>query len=203
MIRTERHETIVTYQSEVCDQARTNSEALAPLIAWADANPIVYRIVTETRSKAFGRGASLYLACDHGMDSSSILGRLKTFKRELDRVLSRDELNRVSGRDDSLNFHQWLATFTFEHYDDPGFRSGYMQQWDGTYDRGCAYVDYIPSALPMIINRFRAWCGSTFETRAVRLDGEDVWNGCDHDKSRKRLPTGELVCNDCGREITA
>ena len=189
MIVSERHEVIHTYESEVVDFVKTRDRALAPVIEWADANPLVYRICTEARSKAWGDGSSKYLACEHGSSPDAILARLRAFRRYLESPIEPER------------FETWSARHTLSIYTHKDFRSGFMKQFDGTYDRGCAYVDYTRKTLDEVIQRFRAWCGHMFETRAILLNDEVVWEGCNHDKSRKRNSMGLLMCNDCGREI--
>lgn len=76
-------------------------------------------------------------------------------------------------RSDS-NFHDWRARFTFEHYGKPGFKGGFLRQWDGAYSRAAASVDYTPGTLKEVIDRFMAWCdvGYMFPTVEVRLAGK-------------------------------
>lgn len=72
--------------SDFLPEVTTSSPQYADVIAWGDANPVAWRIVTQTKSKAFGRGSSFYLGCvQDGKDPESVLDRLTAFKRELDR----------------------------------------------------------------------------------------------------------------------
>ena len=147
------------WTSEVEPEIDTQDEDYAQVIAWADANPVAYRIVMATKSGAFGRNSSFYLGCSRGETKSAVLDRLADFKKEIER-----------GPED---FHGWKAHFTLAHYDEAGFSSGLFRQHDGQYSRGCSQIDYTPSSLPEAVDRFVRWCGASYETRTVRV-GERV-----------------------------
>jgi hypothetical protein len=189
VIVSEKRTVIHTYQSEIIDEVRTLDKALAPVIEWADGHPLVYRICMENRSRAWGNKSTKYLACEHGSSPDAILSRIRAFRRYCEADFN------------PVRFETWSARHTFAIYEHKDFRSGYIKQFDGKYDRGCAYVDYTRKTLDEVVQRFRAWCGNMFETRAILLNDEVVWEGCNHDKSRKRNSMGLLMCNDCGREI--
>jgi hypothetical protein len=187
-----------TYQSEVKDEIRTTLETLAPIIEWADKTPILYDIVMQTKSGVWGKTSSHYLGNSRGDDVWQVLDRLRTFKRDLDR--SPDE-----------SFFSWLAHHTVSIYGDKKFKSGFMVQFDGKYNRGCSHVDYTPKTLETVVAKFKAWCdgeldkacafpGQRYHTQAILLDGAPVWTGCDH-PSRTRKLTGEVVCDVCGYTI--
>jgi hypothetical protein len=180
--------TTTVYQSDIMPSVKTDVEKFAKVIEWADANPVAYEIVSENRSLEFGRESVLYLGYERGIGPGKILSRLETFRREL-----------VERNQDT--FQAWLAHFTFNSYKDKDFQSGFMKQYDGQYIRSCHHVDYTTKMLPEVIDRFRIWCGNTFEVRAIWLDDNPVWEGCSHNKSRKRNEHGKLECLECGRTI--
>jgi hypothetical protein len=162
-------EICTVYSSDVCPDVVTRNERDAELIRWADAFcPVVWKIITTNKSKAFGTHSCFYLGgIQGGLSSNSILQRLKAFHRELNR--------RSEDVHFPTDFFAWKANFTLEHFNDKGFTGGLFQQWDGKYNRGCSILDYTPSTLPDVIERFVTWCGGTFETRAVKIDEKVVW----------------------------
>lgn len=156
------------YVSDVDPTIRTLEEPYGKIIALADAQPIVYDIARQTKSKAWGKKANR-----HGGDGSSdaieyMLHRAGTILRYASARFGRTP----RAADD---FFVWSARFTIEHYKDKGFRGGFFQQHDGTYSRGCTTLDYTPATLEEVIERFLKWCGSTFVTHAVTLDDKVVW----------------------------
>jgi|SRR5271154_90094 len=182
MKRTEETQVLVWYASEVHPEIRTQHEDLAKVIEWADANPKVWRIVRENKSKAFGRESSTYLGCHRGPSPFASLDRAAEFKR----TIENDEGLAPAHRREE--FWTWRAGFTLEHYGEKGFKGGLFQQFDGTYDRGCCYIDYTPETLDEVINRFVQWCGATFATKEVRIDGKTV----------RTSPETEATCPACG-----
>jgi hypothetical protein len=162
-------ETYNVYSSEVWPDVQTRDEHLAEIIRWADAVcPVAWKIVTTKKSKAFGMGSSTYIGyAQNGTTSASILERLKVFYHELHR--------KPKDTTYPIDFFVWKANYTLEHYNDKKLTGGLFQQWDGTYDRGCSVLDYTPDTLPLVIERFVAWCGNTFETKAVKIDKKIVW----------------------------
>jgi hypothetical protein len=174
MITTTETVTFKRFASEILHGIQTDNERLTEVIEWADKNPIVWKIITETRSKAFGRNSCFYFGCDQkSMESGAILSRAAHLKNELERPRVYD--GRQAPIDD---FHLWKVKFTLEHYKDKGFRGGFFQQIDPqNYSRGCSYIDYTPATLSEVIDRFRAWCdvGYKFETREIQIDKKVVW----------------------------
>lgn len=147
------------YISDVMPEVSTESAELAEVLAWADATPTAWKIVTSSRSAPFGKRSSTYMGWAQGSDSpSAVLERLATFRRELE--LPNDD------------FFGWKARFTLDHFGDKGFQGGLFQQFDGAYDRGCSYLDYTPETLEEVIDRFLAWCdaGFKFSTASVKID---------------------------------
>jgi hypothetical protein len=152
----------LTYSSEVVPEVSTTSGVLAEAIAWADANPVVWKIVMGTKSKAFGKNSNEYMGCQRGDAPQAALARAARFK------------SLVEGQEpDRYGFWQWRARFTLEHYNDKGFTSGYFQQFDGTYNRGCCTLDYTPKTREAAIDQFAKWCDSgpcRYETASISID---------------------------------
>jgi hypothetical protein len=146
------------YYSAIDPKLVTDSPELGRTIDWADANPVVWKIVRGTRSKPFGKNSSTYMGCQRGDSPSSTISRAATFLREVER--------------EGDEFFGWRARFTLAHYTDKGFKGGFFSQFDGTYNRGCAELDYTPATLDEVIKRFLAWCNSgyKFPTKEVRID---------------------------------
>jgi hypothetical protein len=161
--RTEETQVLVWFSSEIHPEIRTRREDLAEVIEWADANPKVWRIVRENKSKAFGQKSSMYLGYQRGPSPSAALDRATRF----------GEIVKLE-RSGSVSIFTWSARFTLENYGAKGFKSGFFRQFDGTHDRGCCYLDYTPETLNIVIDRFLQWCGNTFETQEVRVDGKTV-----------------------------
>lgn len=146
----------IVYSSDVVPEIVGAGEYDAEVIAWADAKPVVWKIVMGTRSKVFGKNASTYCGYERGDSPRGALARAGRFKTAID---------------DSGIFG-WRARFTMDHYTDKGFRGGLFQQFDGTYDRGSMYLDYTPKTLDTVVNHFIEWCnlGYKFPTAAIKLD---------------------------------
>ncbi len=157
-----------TYTSDVVPDVSSTSAADAPIIAWADAHPVVWKIVIGSKSAPFGKNASTYMGCQRGDSTGAILGRLATFMDLIERSGQGEQ-------EDSL--WTWRARFTLNHYGDKGFKGGVFKQFDGTYERGCIDLDYTPDTREVVIDRFLAWCdaaGHRFPTESVSIDGKVV-----------------------------
>jgi len=154
--------TITTYTSEVLPSVASQSTNARDLITWADAHPVVWKIVTSTRSKAFGRKSSRYIGWAQGSNApEAILERVRTFWYELEAPKHVRALA------------QWSARFTFDHYDDKGFKGGFFQQFDGSYPRNCMTLDYTPKTRDAVIDQFITWCDHSacrYETREIWID---------------------------------
>jgi hypothetical protein len=164
------------YTSSVVPSISSEQDYDGETIAWADTYPVVWKIVMGTKSKAFGKGSSDYMGCGRDDSSSSVIYRAAHFRSILrahtDPPRAVDDSARARG-----DFWTWRANFTLTHYADKGFRGGFFQQFDGTYDRGCVYLDYTPATLDEVIERFLAWCNSgpcRYDTVAVKLDKKVV-----------------------------
>lgn len=173
MRASERVVRVPVYASEVRPEIATEHEAFANVIAWADEHPQAYRIVTASKSKAFGLGACTYMGCvQRGNGADSVLERLAHLKRSLE--------GSGHGRSDE-DFWSWRARFTLDHFGERGFTGGFFQEhnvWtDGKeYPRHCTYLDYTPTTLEEVLDRFVLWADSSnrYEGRTrVTVDGKD------------------------------
>jgi hypothetical protein len=161
------HNTTTIYRSEHRPDVTTDDQRLADTIAWADANPSVWKIITTTKSKAFGRGSCVYIGwAQKSMAPEAILERLEHIQRL------------VTGREPHLSLDHimcWRARFTFEHFHDLGFTGGFFQQHDERHQRLCLTLDYTPDSLGEVIDRFLRWCGNLHHTARITVDGLTVW----------------------------
>jgi|HubBroStandDraft_2_1064218.scaffolds.fasta_scaffold00001_74 hypothetical protein len=166
---------ITTYVSDVVPEVVGVGEMAASTIAWADANPVVWKIVMGTRSKVFGKNASAYMGYERGDSSTAVLARvsyLKDVTSAPDTTSPHETLGALQRCRVIPNIFVWRARFTIQHYTDKGFKGGLFQQFDGTYDRGSMYLDYTPKLLDEVVKHFLEWCdlGYKFPTAAVKLD---------------------------------
>jgi hypothetical protein len=115
-------DTIVTrstvYKSEVVDISST-IEVDGPVIAWADANPIVWKIVMGTKSRAFGKYSSEYLGYQRGDDAQTVVARVTHFRMLVD--------GEGFAASRPSEFWRWRAQFVMDHYNDKGFTSDYFR----------------------------------------------------------------------------
>lgn len=161
MKTTRRTVEIVTLSSSLHPEVTTEIESHGQIIEWADARPEAWRLVMG-HSPAWGKNATHYPGFDRGDSPHAIVGRLLALRHALAR--SPDEL------------FSWSASFSLQHVGDKGFKGGFFQQHDGTYPRGCTYLDYTPATLEKVIDRFLVWCAATcsFPTKTVTLDKKTV-----------------------------
>jgi len=150
------------FQSEIMSVVETTDSELAKAIEWADANPVVWKIVTGTRSKAFGRNSCEYIGWAQGNKSpEAILERVRHFRTCLVGV-------------NSVRIWGWRARFTLEHYRDKGFKGGFFQQWDENYPRACMMLDYTPETFEEVTDQFENWMDKNYRTAGITLDGKTV-----------------------------
>jgi hypothetical protein len=153
---------------------RTHREEFADAFAWADENPIAWKIVTTTRSHAFGRLATVYgpsstASPEHVAMRVSILHEFAVVKSEAESLWT------------------WAARFTLEHFGQKKLSGGFFQQharWtDGKeYARNCATLDFTLWTRDAVVDRFFGWAtdargrGAAFyeNTTRITIDGEDV-----------------------------
>jgi hypothetical protein len=157
------------YVSSVLPEIDVTADNYAKVIEWADATPNVWAIVRGNKSAHWGRNSSTYVAYGRGESAEGACHRASV-------LMAYATLGRASeahGVPESDLFG-WSARFTIEHYKDKGFRGGFFQQFDGQYQRGCISLDYTPSTLDLVIDRFVDWCGKMFTTREVWIDKKVV-----------------------------
>ena len=154
---------IVThYQSEVRPDIETTDDRLAAVIQWADDNPVVWKIVTQKKSKAFGLGSCVYIGwAQRSMTADAVLERVRYM---MDLV-----------RWDKHDIFTWRARFTLAHYTDKGFTGGFFQQHDCKYPRSCLTLDYAPTTQREVLAHFIEWMDKYYETDNITIDGKVVW----------------------------
>ena len=162
--------TIVHDVSEILPEVKTEDSDCGKTIAWADANPVVWKIVTNTRSKAFGRKSCEFIGwAQRSPAPEAILERARHFHTCVDPNV----LGGLHYR--SRDIWGWRARFTFSHYTDKGFKGGFFQRFDGSYDRDAMTLDYTPETLPEVVRNFMQWAASTpgaSPMDAIKLDRE-------------------------------
>lgn len=156
---------IVTYASELYPEMTTEHASFADTIAWGDANPKAWKIVTSSKSKAFGLGSCFYMGCiQRGSDPQTVIERLAAFRAEVE--LPGD------------TFHGWKARHTLARFGQPGFTGVFFRahaRWsDGkVYSRGCSTCDYTPATLEEVLDRFDAWTKGQYANR-TEITVDDV-----------------------------
>ena len=146
------------YASEAHPEIETESKELGDVIAWADAHPTAWKIVTGTRSAPFGRESSTYMGFQRGPSPQAALARVTTLMKQA---------KAVDGSSDSI--FSWRARFTLEHYGDNGFKGGFFVQHDGQYERGSLDLDFTPETLDEVVQRYVSWCGGHFDIKEVLI----------------------------------
>jgi hypothetical protein len=166
MHRDEHTSTTTVWTSDVRPEIGTTEPPLAEVIAWADAHPCAWDVVTRARSKAFGLGSCEYIGwAQRGMAPTAVLERARHLH------------GLAEGRDafqGPASIFAWRARFTLEHYRDKGFTGGSFRQHDGQFHRLCMTMDYTPETLGDVVTRFIAWCGRDCRTEYVTLDSKVV-----------------------------
>jgi len=158
--------TTVVHSSEALPEVRTTFPALAPTIAWADAHPIVWRVVTGRKSKAFGLGSCVYIGWAQRSNApDAVLERV----RHIHEVLERP---RPHCTPDSI--FVWRAKFTRDHFQDKGFTGGFFQQHDARYPRSCMTLDYTPETFEEVLDRFCVWMDKFYKTVRITVDSHTV-----------------------------
>ncbi len=153
------------FLSETRPDICTTCPDLARVMQWADDHPVVWAIVTGARSKAFGLGSCAYIGwAQNSLAPGAILERLSHFK----------ELVAGNGPCHKDSIFRWRARFTLHHYQEKGFRGGFFQQHDAHYPRSCLTLDYTTETLELVLDKFCAWMGPSYDTHSVTLDGKAV-----------------------------
>jgi len=158
--------TNIVYQSEFLPVVRSINPSFARTIAWADDHPVVWRIVTGRKSKAFGLGSCEHIGwAQKSMDPDAILERVRHM-HEL--------AEGKSPYDSPDSIFVWRARFTLDHYQDKGFTGGFFQQHDAKYPRSCLTLDYTPQTFEEVLDLFCTWMDRCYDTRRVTLNGQTV-----------------------------
>jgi hypothetical protein len=154
------------FRSDARQYIHTSNPSLAKAIAFADAHPVVWEIVTGTKSKAFGKGSCVYIGwAQKSTVPEAVLERARHFASLL-------QDNGQWSRHNSI--FTWRAHYTFEHYRQRGFTGGFFQQHDARYPRSCLKLDYTPDTLHLVLDKFCAWMDRYYETTHITLDGRIV-----------------------------
>ena len=166
MKTTEHTVTKYIFQSEVLPDMQTQDPSLARVIAWADERPVVWKIVTGKRSKAFGVGSCEYIGwAQRRMAPEAVLERARHFVELIERPGCWSNANSIFA---------WRAQFTFHHYSDKGFTGGLFQQQDAKYARSCLWLDYTPETLEDVADKFCQWMDRYYETARVTVNGRTI-----------------------------
>jgi len=153
--------TKTTYYSEIRPYTYTDDPEVADVIAWADVNRVAWDIVTQDKSKVFGRGSCEYIGwAQKSMETYAVLQRLVHFHDVLFQPQN--------------DIFKWRAQFTLDHYRDKGFTGGFFQQHDEKFPRACLSLDYTPELKEVVIDTFSAWCKNCYATVRITIDGQTV-----------------------------
>jgi hypothetical protein len=154
VIRTTRTVEVPTWVSTVEPGLQTEDPSLAEALAWSDANPVAFHIVTEKRSAVFGRDSSEYMGhCRDRDDCDSVLRRIDHLRRETLKE----------------GIFGWRARFTMERYllgrgsTERKIRGDLFRLWDGEYFRSALFLDYTGETIEVVIDQFVAWCDPLFK----------------------------------------
>lgn len=154
------------FRSDVRPDVSTFNPILGEVIAWADAHPRTYEIVSSKKSKAFGRGSSVYIGiAQNSKDPRAVLERVRHFKSLLEKPGRWSHANSI---------FTWRARFTYDHFNDKGFTGGFFQQHDARYPRSCLTLDYTPETLDLVCDKFCQWMDLYFETTKITLNGQTI-----------------------------
>lgn len=158
---------VLVYRSEIRPSVETTSEELAKVIEWADELVTPYKIVTSTKSKAFGKASSAYFGWARAVDSSeAILERLRVLK------------DHSEGK---IFFWKGSALFTLKHFDDAGFTGGFFRAhclWthgeeSKEYPRSSCILDYTKKTLEKVLDRFAGWV-EPYSGPMTRITVDDI-----------------------------
>jgi len=154
--------TNIIYQSEFMPNVRTINPMFARTIAWADDHPVVWRIVTGRKSKAFGLGSCVYIGwAQKSKEPGAVLERVRHLHELGEGKCPYHDPNSI---------FVWRAKFTLEHYQDKRFTGGFFQQHDAKYPRACLTLDYTPDTLQEVLDRFCAWMDRAYDTDHVTIN---------------------------------
>lgn len=155
------------YQSEELPNLQTTDPRIGAVIKWADKHPQVWHLLVSRRSKAFGANSSVYIGWAQRNESpEALLERARRFHS----LVTRAERNSAH----NVPILAWAAKFTFEHFYDEDFASGFFQQHDAMYPRSCLALDYTEETREAVLDKFCQWMDRQFQTVEVTLDGNIV-----------------------------
>ena len=158
--------TNIIYESEFMPSVRSINPAFARTIAWADDHPVVWRIVTGRKSKAFGLGSCVYIGwAQKSTEPDAVLERVR---------LMYELVEGKSPYYTPSSIFVWRAKFTLAHYQDKGFTGGFFQQHDSKHPRSCLTLDYTPATLQEVLDQFCAWMDKAYDTDHVTINGAIV-----------------------------
>ena len=127
---------ITTFRSEVIPEVATHDEEIGRVIAWADQNPQVWKIVTANKSKAFGASSCEHIGwAQKSLGPSAILERARRLC-----ATARPDIHKDFLACGGPVIFRWRGYFTVAHYADKGFKGGFFQCFDGRYEIGRAHV---------------------------------------------------------------
>ena len=145
--------TIRRWRSRIRPDIVVDRVDLLPILQWADAHPVVYKIVSRgSRSPAFGPGSCVYLGCiQHSADPSAVLERLRTLYDLA------NEQGLYAGQGSSI--FCWRARFTLAHYGEPGFTGGtFTTMLPGRPSPlDTLILDYTPATVWSVAQAFANW----------------------------------------------
>lgn len=154
------------YCSDIVRDVKTQNPKLGAVITWADANPQVWKIVSTSKSKAFGLGSCSYIGwAQRSMEPNALLERVRHLKELVDRPGQWGYANSI---------HAWAAQFTLNHFHLRGFTGGFFQQHDANYPRSCMTLDFTPETFEEVLAKFCLWMDRYFDTRRITLNGRTV-----------------------------
>lgn len=145
--------TIRRWRSRVRPDIVVDRPELRPVVEWADAHPVAYKVVSRgSRSRAFGPGNCVYIGwAQRSPDPTAVLERLRTL---YDLV---DALGLYAGQRDGI--FCWRARFTLTHYGEPGFTgAAFTTMMPGrSSPLDILTLDYTPATVLSVAQVFANW----------------------------------------------
>jgi len=164
------------YTSRAKSDINAADATATKVVAWANSDPIVRKIVLETKSRAFGRDSPVYNGYAWKKRRAAALERVRLFQ-----ALATGKPTGYSG--DPI--FKWSARFTLEHYRRRGFTGGRFQQHIGKRRGPWLYLDYTPGTFDEVLDQFCEWMAWPFRTCRITLDGKTV-RTIEEDSLRRR-----------------
>lgn len=135
-MRTIVHNGRVFYASDICKRVRTQNPRMQQIIGPCDRMPVLWQIVTQPRSAAWGILSLHYNS--HTRTSDSILHRASILLDSFD-------------RSDILGYS---ARFTVHYYAKPELRGGLFALCDERHTVASITLDYTPETLDEVVEQF-------------------------------------------------